>query len=227
MGENRWRGYETWPVPGAREERWYLQAAGASRAGRPPAATPDDVRLRPRGPCPHHRRGHPPGPHPPPRRPGPATQRVAPRRSRLHQRRPATGLHRARRGPRDALRRLLRPRHGLRRPARGRPSRRAGHRRRRRHHPGQRPGELPGTRRHQGPVRLPPSSPGRPTSTASTSGRPGITFLAGHRIRVEVTSSCFPRWERNPNTGEDAARATRTEVARQTDLPRPRAPQPR
>jgi hypothetical protein len=26
-------------------------------------------------------------------------------------------------------------------------------------------------------------------------------FLAGHRIRVTVTSSCFPRWDRNLNTG--------------------------
>lgn len=27
-------------------------------------------------------------------------------------------------------------------------------------------------------------------------------FLAGHRVRVQVTSSCFPRWNRNLNTGE-------------------------
>lgn len=27
-------------------------------------------------------------------------------------------------------------------------------------------------------------------------------FKAGHRIRVQVTSSCFPRWDANPNTGE-------------------------
>jgi uncharacterized protein len=26
-------------------------------------------------------------------------------------------------------------------------------------------------------------------------------FLPGHRIRVDVTSSDFPRWDRNPNTG--------------------------
>jgi putative CocE/NonD family hydrolase len=26
-------------------------------------------------------------------------------------------------------------------------------------------------------------------------------FRAGHRIRVAVTSSCFPRWDANPNTG--------------------------
>ena len=28
------------------------------------------------------------------------------------------------------------------------------------------------------------------------------TFLAGHRIRLEVSSSNFPRFDRNPNTGE-------------------------
>jgi putative CocE/NonD family hydrolase len=46
----------------------------------------------------------------------------------------------------------------------------------------------------------------------------GITFLAGHRTRVEVTSSSFPRWDRNPNTGEDTGEdpdSARTEVARQ------------
>ncbi len=27
-------------------------------------------------------------------------------------------------------------------------------------------------------------------------------FLKGHRLRVQVTSSCFPRWDRNPIAGE-------------------------
>ncbi|HEV3101565.1 MAG TPA: CocE/NonD family hydrolase [Candidatus Dormibacteraeota bacterium] len=27
-------------------------------------------------------------------------------------------------------------------------------------------------------------------------------FLSGHRLRVQVTSSCFPRWDRNLNTGD-------------------------
>ncbi len=30
-------------------------------------------------------------------------------------------------------------------------------------------------------------------------------FLKGHRIRVEVSSSNFPRFDRNLNTGKDAA----------------------
>ena len=46
----------------------------------------------------------------------------------------------------------------------------------------------------------------------------GITFLPGHRIRVEVMSSSFPRWDRNLNTGEDTAHSARAEVARQRIL---------
>jgi putative CocE/NonD family hydrolase len=45
-----------------------------------------------------------------------------------------------------------------------------------------------------------------------------VTFLPGHQIRLDVTSSNFPRWERNPNTGEDASTATSWRAARQTIL---------
>ncbi len=38
----------------------------------------------------------------------------------------------------------------------------------------------------------------------------------GHRIRVNVTSSSFPLWEPNPNTGGDPATETRWEIAQQT-----------
>ena len=34
-------------------------------------------------------------------------------------------------------------------------------------------------------------------------------FLAGHKLRLEVSSSNFPRFDRNMNTGEEQARATR------------------
>jgi putative CocE/NonD family hydrolase len=47
----------------------------------------------------------------------------------------------------------------------------------------------------------------------------GVTanvFLPAHRIRLEVTSSCFPRWARNLNTGEPAATGTRMQLAHQT-----------
>lgn len=41
-------------------------------------------------------------------------------------------------------------------------------------------------------------------------------FLPGHRIRVEISSSNFPRFDRNLNTGEDQATGTRGQTARQT-----------
>jgi putative CocE/NonD family hydrolase len=42
------------------------------------------------------------------------------------------------------------------------------------------------------------------------------TFLPGHRIRLEVSSSNFPRFDRNLNTGEDQATGTRMQKATQT-----------
>jgi putative CocE/NonD family hydrolase len=41
-------------------------------------------------------------------------------------------------------------------------------------------------------------------------------FLPGHRIRLEISSSDFPRFDRNLNTGEDPNTGTRMEIARQT-----------
>jgi putative CocE/NonD family hydrolase len=42
------------------------------------------------------------------------------------------------------------------------------------------------------------------------------TFLPGHRIRLEIASSNFPRFDRNLNTGEDAATSTQIVKAEQT-----------
>ena len=41
-------------------------------------------------------------------------------------------------------------------------------------------------------------------------------FLPGHRIRVDISSSNFPRFDRNLNTGEDPATGSRFQSARQT-----------
>lgn len=43
-------------------------------------------------------------------------------------------------------------------------------------------------------------------------------FKAGHRIRLDVTSSCFPRWDRNPNTGHAFGTDAELAVAHQTIL---------
>lgn len=41
-------------------------------------------------------------------------------------------------------------------------------------------------------------------------------FLKGHSIRVDITSSNFPRWDRNPNTGADLGSNDELQLAQQT-----------
>jgi putative CocE/NonD family hydrolase len=43
-------------------------------------------------------------------------------------------------------------------------------------------------------------------------------FKKGHRIRLDITSSSFPRWDRNPNTGHDLGADSELAVAQQTIL---------
>ena len=43
-------------------------------------------------------------------------------------------------------------------------------------------------------------------------------FLPGHSLRVEVSSSNFPRFDRNLNTGGDQATGTQFQTAQQTVL---------
>jgi len=43
-----------------------------------------------------------------------------------------------------------------------------------------------------------------------------IVFKAGHRIRLEVSSSNFPRFDRNPNTGHQPGLDAEMRVADQT-----------
>ena len=43
-----------------------------------------------------------------------------------------------------------------------------------------------------------------------------VVFRAGHRIRVELSSSNFPRWDRNLNTGHSIGLDAERRVAQQT-----------
>jgi uncharacterized protein len=43
-----------------------------------------------------------------------------------------------------------------------------------------------------------------------------LTLGPGERLRVQVTSSCHPRWDRNLNTGKLAHDSDQTAVARQS-----------
>ncbi len=60
--------------------------------------------------------------------------------------------------------------------------------------------------------------PGKPYEYIIDLWATSNVFLAGHRVRLDVTSSNFPRWDRNPNTGHDLGVDTETAVAYQTIL---------
>jgi uncharacterized protein len=63
-----------------------------------------------------------------------------------------------------------------------------------------------------------PLTPGCPFELRIRLSHVGHTFLPGHRIRLEVSSSCFPLAEPNTNTGADAAIDTQHRKAQQTVL---------
>ncbi|WP_045561701.1 CocE/NonD family hydrolase [Streptomyces sp. FxanaA7] len=66
-----------------------------------------------------------------------------------------------------------------------------------------------------GVVRVREATPGEPAEHVVDLWSTSIVFRAGHRIRVQITSSNFPRWDRNLNTGEPEESATEARVARQ------------
>jgi putative CocE/NonD family hydrolase len=59
-------------------------------------------------------------------------------------------------------------------------------------------------------------SPGEPTEFCIDLWATSHVFLPGHRLRVEIASSNFPRFDRNLNTGGDQATGTQFQVAEQT-----------
>jgi putative CocE/NonD family hydrolase len=60
--------------------------------------------------------------------------------------------------------------------------------------------------------------PGRPYQFNIDLWATSNVFKAGHRIRLQVTSSNFPRWDRNPNTGHPFGQDAELRVAEQTIL---------
>jgi putative CocE/NonD family hydrolase len=68
--------------------------------------------------------------------------------------------------------------------------------------------------------KLPPSpiQPGKTYAYTIDLGNAGTIFRRGHRIRLEISSSNFPHYARNLNTGRSNEQDDRIEVARQTVL---------
>jgi len=60
------------------------------------------------------------------------------------------------------------------------------------------------------------ANPGQLYQVTVDAGVTGNVFLKGHRIRVEISSSNFPRFDRNANTGGPVNSETRLVSARQT-----------
>jgi uncharacterized protein len=60
------------------------------------------------------------------------------------------------------------------------------------------------------------AAPGQLYQVTIDAGVTGNVFLKGHRIRVEISSSNFPRFDRNPNTGGPIATETKLVPATQT-----------
>jgi putative CocE/NonD family hydrolase len=58
--------------------------------------------------------------------------------------------------------------------------------------------------------------PGEICKLTIDAGVTGNVFQKGHRIRMEISSSNFPRFDRNPNTGGAVADATELRKATQT-----------
>ena len=216
MGENRWHGYEEWPVPGSRQEDWHLRSDGSLRrepggAGDQPARYDYD----PEDPVPTiggsvlmatiHR-------------PGPRDQRsIESRPDVLVYTSPTledpytvlgsvyVTLFAASSAPdTDFVARLVDvyPDGRAICVADGilRASARESY-------------PAPGVIR---PVAPSPIEPGEVYEYVIDLWATSITLLPGHRLRVEITSSSHPRWERNLNTGESAVHSSRTEVANQT-----------
>ena len=214
MGENRWRGYEEWPVPGSREEKWFLHPGGMLSREEAEDNSPDEYDYDPSDPVPTI---------------GgallmPSIYRPGARDQRPNEGRPdvlvytseeltegytaigdvyATIFASSSAPDTDFVARLVDVH----------PDGRAinvtdGIIRASARESYPKPGEIE-------PVEPTPIEPGRVYEYAIDLWATGITFGAGHRIRVEVTSSSFPRWDRNLNTGEDGLRSSRTEVARQ------------
>ena len=73
-------------------------------------------------------------------------------------------------------------------------------------------------RHRNGLEREDPVEPGRVERYQIELAPTSNLFLEGHRLRVEISSSNFPRFDRNLNTGEDIFTGVRMEVAHQTIL---------
>jgi putative CocE/NonD family hydrolase len=60
--------------------------------------------------------------------------------------------------------------------------------------------------------------PGQPYEYTIDLWATSNVFKAGHRVRLDIASASFPRWDRNPNTGDDFGVSAAMQPAHQTIL---------
>jgi putative CocE/NonD family hydrolase len=223
MGENRWRGYEEWPVPGSYSERWHLHASGRLSRESPARSEPDEYNYDPATPVPTIGGAILMAPI---HRPGARDQRP-------NEERPDMLIYTSKVLQSDYT--ILGPVHAAIFAATDAPDTDFVARLVDVHPDGRAIVVTDGIIRASAresypapgiirPVEPSPVEPGRVYEYRVDLWETAITFKFGHRLRVEITSSSFPRWDRNPNTGESGAHSARTKVARQRIFHDPERP---
>jgi putative CocE/NonD family hydrolase len=223
MGENRWRGFEEWPVPGSREERWHLHANGALSREEPESSPSDEYDYDPKDPVPTI---------------GgailmPDVYRAGPHDQRANEERPDVLVYTSEELAEDYT--VIGPVYVILYAASSAPDTDFVARLVDVYPDGRAMAVTDGIVRasaresYPAPGIVKPSQPtfiepGEVYEYTIDLWATGITFLEGHRIRVEITSSSFPRWDRNLNTGEDTKDSSRSEVAHQRIFHDPESP---
>lgn len=215
MGVNRWRSEQEWPPARTRYQDWFLHPGGILSPDTPPAGTRDTFSYDPDNPVPSHGGNHSIGRSSPGLsqllKPGPFDQREIEARPDvlvytsdvLRENLEVTGpvvvtLFAASSAPdTDFVARLTDV------------------------HPDGRSINITEgilRARFRGGVWDAPQrmQPGEVYAFAIDLQATSNVFLAGHRIRLHITSSSFPLWDRNLNTGLNPATDTTRQVALQT-----------
>ncbi len=222
MGVNRWLDAPEWPPP-ARQERFYLESRGqantlAERCRADLHLHPSFYRkvrrLRPvcvrsaRSRTHDGRRGLLQSEGLSLGAKGSARRGTAPRRARVYHGTAAEGRGSCRNRAGGAVRGDFGARHRLHRQTGGRLSERT-------HAQNLTDGIL--RLRYRKSLAKPElARPGEICKLTIDAGVTGNVFQKGHRIRMEISSSNFPRFDRNPNTGDAVADATELRKATQT-----------
>ena len=147
---------------------------------------------------------------------GPVRGRAAGRRARVHERAARGGPRGDRAGDGHAVGRLDRPRHGL--------HRQAGRRAPGRHCHNVLDRIVRARYRHGSKSAPSLITPGNVYEYTIPLGDTATVFRRGHRIRLEVSSSNFPHYDRNPNTGHAFGQDAEMVAATQTIFHDPRRP---